>query len=291
MSDTRPTVAVLGTGIMGAGMTRSLLREGLEVTVWNRSTEKAQPLADDGAHVAGSAADAVAAADVVVTMLFDTDAVAETVEGALDHAREGAVWLQTSTVGLAGTERLAGIARDKGVAMIDAPVLGTKAPAENGQLVVLASGQSSLREKVQPVLDAIGQKTQWVGEELGEGSKLKLAVNAWIATVVNGVGQSMALARGLGLDPQQFLDAVSGQAVDAPYVQLKGKAMIAGDFTPSFELDGVIKDVDLVLAAMDDAGTDPTLARALRDRLAAASDAGHGSEDMAAVVHGYGGAG
>ena len=287
MSETRPTVAVLGTGIMGAGMTRSLLREGFEVTVWNRSTEKARPLADDGAHVAESAADAVAAADVVITMLFDTDAVAETMEGALDRAREGAVWLQTSTVGLAGTERLAGIARDEGVAMIDAPVLGTKAPAENGQLVVLASGPSSLREKVQPVLDAIGQKTQWVGEELGEGSKLKLAVNAWIATVVNGVGQSMALARGLGLDPQQFLDAVSGQAVDAPYVQLKGKAMIEGDFAPSFELDGVIKDVDLVLAAMDDAGTDPTLARALRDRLTAASDAGHGSEDMAAVVHAY----
>lgn len=287
MSDTRPTVAVLGTGIMGAGMTRSLLREGLEVTVWNRSTEKAQPLAEDGAQVADSAADAVAAADVVITMLFDTDAVAGTMEGALDRAREGAVWLQTSTVGVAGTERLAGIARDKGVAMIDAPVLGTKAPAENGQLVVLASGPSSLREKVQPVLDAIGQKTQWVGEELGEGSKLKLAVNAWIATVVNGVGQSMALARGLGLDPQQFLDAVSGQAVDAPYVQLKGKAMIEGDYTPSFELDGVIKDVDLVLAAMDDAGTDPTLARALRDRLTAASDAGHGSEDMAAVIHGY----
>lgn len=287
MSDTRPTVAVLGTGIMGAGMTRSLLREGLEVTVWNRSTEKAQPLAEDGAQVADSAADAVAAADVVITMLFDTDAVAGTMEGALDRAREGAVWLQTSTVGVAGTARLAGIAHDKGVAMIDAPVLGTKAPAENGQLVVLASGPSSLREKVQPVLDAIGQKTQWVGEELGEGSKLKLAVNAWIATVVNGVGQSMALARGLGLDPQQFLDAVSGQAVDAPYVQLKGKAMIERDFTPSFELDGVIKDVDLVLAAMDDAGTDPTLARALRDRLTAASDAGHGSEDMAAVIHGY----
>src|SRR5918994_2915767 len=140
MSDTRPTVAVLGTGIMGAGMTRSLLREGFEVTVWNRSTEKARPLADDGAHVAGSASDAVAAADVVITMLFDTDAVAETMEGALDRAREGAVWLQTSTVGVVGTERLAGIARDKGVAMIDAPVLGTKAPAEKGQLVVLASG-------------------------------------------------------------------------------------------------------------------------------------------------------
>ena len=287
MSATGPAVAVLGTGIMGAGMARSLLREGLEVTVWNRSTDKAKPLAEDGAHVAESAGDAVAAADVVVTMLFDTEAVAETMADALDRAREGAVWLQTSTVGVEGTERLAALARDKGVAMLDAPVLGTKAPAENGQLVVLASGPASLRGTVQPVLDAIGSKTQWVGEDPGDASKLKLAVNAWIATVVNGVAQSMALARGLGLDPQQFLDAVSGQAVDAPYVQLKGKAMINGDFTPSFALDGVIKDIDLVLAAMDGAGTDPTLARALRDRLAAASAAGHGAEDMAAVVHGY----
>lgn len=287
MSETGPTVAVLGTGIMGAGMTRSLLREGLEVTVWNRSAAKAKPLTDDGARVADSAADAVAAADVVVTMLFDADAVADVMTGALEHARDGAVWLQTSTVGPAGTDRLAGLAREKGVAMLDAPVLGTKAPAENGKLVVLASGPPSLRETVAPVLDAIGQKTQWVGEELGDASKLKLVVNAWIATVVNGVGQSMALARGMGLDPQQFLDAVSGQAVDAPYVQLKGKAMIDGDFAPSFDMNGVIKDVDLVLAAMDETGTDPTLARAMRDRFAAASADGHGDEDMAAVVHAY----
>jgi len=281
------TVAVLGTGIMGAGMTRSLLREGFDVTVWNRSTEKAKPLADDGAQVAESATEAVAAADVVITMLFDADAVAEVMEGALDHMRDDAVWVQSSTVGIEGTERLVALAREKGVDIVDAPVLGTKAPAENGQLVVLASGPSSLREKVQPVFDAIGAQTRWVGETAGDSSRLKLVVNAWIATVVNGTAQSMALARGLGIDPQQFLDAISGQAVDAPYVQLKGKAMIDGDFTPSFELDGVVKDVDLVLAAMDTAGTDSTLATALRARLAAASEAGHGEKDMAAVIHAY----
>ncbi len=281
------TVAVLGTGIMGVGMTRSLLREGFEVTVWNRSLEKAKPLADDGARVADSAADAVAAADVVITMLFDTDAVADVMQGALDHARDGVVWVQSSTVGVEGTDRLAALAREKGVDFVDAPVLGTKAPAEKGQLVVLASGPSALREKVQPVFDAIGAQTQWTGETVGDSSRLKLVVNAWIATVVNGTAQSTALARGLGLDPQQFLDAISGQAVDAPYVQLKGKAMIDGDYTPSFELDGVIKDVDLVLAAMETAGTDSTLATALRARLAAASEAGHGEEDMAAVFHAY----
>ena len=281
------SVAVLGTGIMGAGMARNMLRAGLDVTVWNRSTDKAKPLADDGATVADGAADAVAGADVVVTMLFDADAVADVMDTALDHLPSGAVWVQSSTVGVDGTGRLAELARTKDVAFLDAPVLGTKAPAENGQLVVLASGPSSLREKVTEVLDAVGAKTQWVGETPGDSSRLKLAVNAWIATVVNGVAQSVALTRGLGLDPQQFLDAVSGQAVDAPYVQLKGKAMIDGDYAPSFELDGVIKDVDLILAAMGDAGTDTTLVTALRDRLDDSSRAGHGEEDMAAVVSAY----
>jgi 3-hydroxyisobutyrate dehydrogenase len=280
-------VTVLGTGIMGAGMTRSLLREGLDFTVWNRSTDKAKPLAEDGATVAETAAQAVSDADVVVTMLFDTDAVEQTMTEALDHVPDGAVWVQTSTVGVDGTARLAELARSKGVDFLDAPVLGTKAPAENGKLVVLASGPSRLQDEVRPVLDAIGAKTQWIGEEPGDSSKLKLAVNAWIATVVNGTAQSIALTRALGLDPQQFLDAVSGQAVDAPYVQLKGKAMIDGDYAPSFELDGVIKDVDLVLAAARDAGVDTTLTTALRDRLQAASGDGHGSEDMAAVVHAY----
>ena len=281
------TVAVLGTGIMGAGMTRSLLREGLEVTVWNRSTDKAKPLADDGARVAETAADAVAGADVVITMLFDTDAVAQTIEPVLPRFRDGAVWVQASTVGIEGTDRLAALARDAGVDYLDAPMLGTKAPAENGQLVVLASGPSSLRDTVAPVFDAIGSRTQWVSETVGDASRLKLAINAWIGVMVNGIAQSIALARGLGIDPQQFLDAVDGGAVNAPYVQLKGKAMIDGEYTPSFELDGVIKDTDLIRAALGEAGVDATLATAVRDRLGVASAGGHGEEDMSAVFHAY----
>ena len=280
-------VSVLGTGIMGVGMTRSLLREGHEVTVWNRSTEKAAPLADDGARVADSAAEAVADAEVVITMLFAADAVAEVMAGCLGQMPAGAVWVQSSTVGVEGTRRLAETAAEHGVAFLDAPVLGTKAPAEKGQLVVLASGPESHRPRVDPVLDAIGARTQWVSPTAGDASRLKLVVNAWIATIVNGAAQSVALARGLGLDPQQFLSAVSGQAVDTPYLQLKGMAMIDGDNTPSFELDGVIKDVDLVLDAMREAGTDATLATAIRDRLADSSGEGHGADDMAAVVSAY----
>lgn len=282
------SVAVLGTGIMGAGMARSLLREGHDVTVWNRSQEKAKPLADDGATVADSAADAVAGADVVVTMLFDIEPVLSVMAEVAEAWPRGAVWAQCSTVGVEGTRRVEAFARERGIDVLDAPVLGTKAPAENGKLVFLVSGPSALREKVAAPFDAMGARTQWVSETLGDASKLKLAVNAWIGAMVNGVAQSIALARGLGLDAQQFLDAVDGQAVDSPYVQLKGKAMLTGDYTPSFELDGVIKDTNLIRDAMTEAGTATTLADAIADRLGVASRAGHGEEDMAAVVHAYG---
>jgi 3-hydroxyisobutyrate dehydrogenase len=282
------SVAVLGTGIMGAGMARSLLREGHDVTVWNRSQEKAEPLADDGATVADSAAGAVAGAEVVVTMLFDIEPVLSVMAEVAESWPQGAVWVQSSTVGVEGTRRVEAFARERGIDVLDAPVLGTKAPAENGQLVWLVSGPSSLRDTVAGPFDAMGARTQWVSETVGDASKLKLAVNAWIGTVVNGTAQSVALARGLGLDAAQFLAAIEGQAVDAPYVQLKGKAMLSGDYTPSFELDGVIKDMNLVRDAMTEAGTSTTLADAVADRLAAASSSGHGEEDMAAVVHAYG---
>jgi 3-hydroxyisobutyrate dehydrogenase len=273
---------------MGAGMARSLLREGHDVTVWNRSQEKAKPLADDGATVADTAAAAVAGADVVVTMLFDLEPVLAVMADVAESWPTGAVWVQSSTVGVEGTRRVEAFARERGIDVLDAPVLGTKAPAENGQLVWLVSGPSSLRDKVAGPFDAMGTRTQWVSETLGDASKLKLAVNAWIGAMVNGIAQSIALARGLGLDPQQFLEAVEGQAVDAPYVQLKGKAMISGDYSPSFELDGVIKDTSLIRDAMTEAGTSTTLADAVADRLAAASSSGHGEEDMAAVVYAYG---
>jgi 3-hydroxyisobutyrate dehydrogenase len=285
---TTKAVTVLGTGIMGAGMARSLARAGLTVTVWNRDAGKARRLADVGATVAEDPASAVAGADVILTMLFDVESVEKVMGQALPAATEGAVWVQSSTVGVEGTRRVEAFAREHGIDVLDAPVLGTKAPAENGQLVWLVSGPSALREKVDGVFDATGSRTQWVSETLGDASKLKLAVNAWIGTMVNGIAQSIALARGLGLDPQQFLDAVEGQAVDAPYVQLKGKAMVTGDYTPSFELDGVIKDTSLIRDAMTEAGTSTTLADAVADRLATASSGGHGEKDMAAVVHAYG---
>ena len=277
----QPTVALLGTGTMGAGMARNIAAAGLSLRVWNRTPARAEPLADV-AEVMSTVAEAVQGADIVLTMLFDADSVAETMEEARRHLAAGAVWLQQSTVGLAGTDRLAELADDLEVAFVDAPVLGTKKPAEDGALVVLASGPESVRDRVAPVLDAIGSRTLWVGEA-GAGSRLKLAANAWVFTVVEGVAESLALTRELGLDPRLFLEAVRGGALDAPYVQLKGGAMLDGSFDPAFALDGALKDAGLIIEAGKAAGLDLGVLPGIREHYARAVEAGHGDLDMAAT--------
>ena len=161
-------------------------------------------------------------------------------------------------------------------------MLGTKKPAEDGALVVLASGPDDVHETLAPVFDAVGSRTLWVGEA-GAGQRLKLVANAWVATVLEGVADSLTLARDLGLDPALFLEAVKGGAMDAPYVQLKGANMLAGKYDPAFTLAGALKDVDLIIEAAAETGTDLGLIPGVRDHLARGVEAGHGDLDMAAT--------
>jgi 3-hydroxyisobutyrate dehydrogenase len=280
-------VTVLGMGAMGAGMARSLLREGIEVTVWNRTAERSEPLADAGATVAVDVTDSVTDADVVLAMLFDTAATLDVMAKVLPVMKDGAVFVQCATVGVEGASQTAAVAAEHGVAFLDCPVLGTKAPAEQGKLVMLASGDPALRERVQPAFDAISTKTIWVGTELGLGSKLKLVCNAWIGALAAAVGQSFALARGLGLDQQLMLDALSGAAADSPYLQMKGKAIIDESFAPQFSVDGVRKDTGLIREAIAGAGLSTALVDGVRAAFDAASEAGHGGDDMAAVYFGF----
>src|SRR4051794_38356933 len=276
-------VAVLGTGIMGAPMARNLRMAGHEVRVWNRSADKARALAGDGIEPAEDVASAVAGAEVVVTMLADADAVETVVEKALP-AMDGAVLAQTSTIGPEATGRLAERARAAGVPFADAPVLGTKAPAEDGALVVLASGPDDVRERVAPVFDAIGSKTLWVGEA-GAGSRLKLVVNTWLLALTEGLAEAIALARALDVDPQSFLDTIDGGPMGAPYANLKGKLMMDGDFPPSFPLDLALKDGRLALAAGEEQGLRLGALAAIVAQMERAVEAGHGREDMAATIH------
>ncbi|GGM58053.1 3-hydroxyisobutyrate dehydrogenase [Longimycelium tulufanense] len=286
-TDNTPTVAVLGTGIMGAGMARSIARTGLPLRVWNRTRDKAAPLAEHGATVADSPAEAVAGADVVVTMLFDAVSVADTMRPVLGAMPSDTVWAQMSTVGLEGTAQLADLAAEHGVGFVDAPVLGTRQPAEQGTLVVLASGPDALRVRVEPVFDAVGSRTLWVDEQAGSASRLKLVLNAWVLSITAGTAQSVALAQDLGLNPRLFLEAIAGGGTDSPYAQLKGAAMIEGRFEPAFALEGAVKDSALIAAAMREAGTDASVMTALHERFQYAAELGHTGADMAAVYHAF----
>jgi 3-hydroxyisobutyrate dehydrogenase len=280
-------VTVLGTGAMGAGMARSLLREGIEVAVWNRTSERSEPLSDDGAVVALDPVAAVTNADVVVAMLFDAAATLDVMAKVLPAMKEGAVFVQCATVGVEGASRTASVAAEQGVAFLDCPVLGTKAPAEQGKLVMLASGDPALRERVQPAFDAMGTKTIWVGSEVGLGSKLKLVCNAWIGALAAAVGQSFALAKGLGLEQQLMLDALDGAAAGSPYLQAKGKAIIESSYAPQFSVDGVRKDTGLIKDAVVASGLSTALIDGVRAAFDAAAEAGHGDDDMAAVYFGF----
>jgi 3-hydroxyisobutyrate dehydrogenase len=274
---TTPRVALLGTGIMGRGMATNIVKAGIPLTVWNRTAAKAEGL---GAEVADSPAEAVREADVLVTILADAATTEQTVREA--SPAPGTVWLQQATVGVEGSDRLAALADELGVVYVDAPVLGTKGPAEAGQLTVLASGPEGARDAVAPVLDAVGAKTLWLGAA-GQGQRLKLVANAWVLTVVEGVAESLALARALGLEPQAFLDVVKGGALDAPYVQLKGAAMVAEEFDPQFPVWGAAKDAGLIEHAARAAGVDLAIIPAIRAHFERALADGHGDADMAAT--------
>jgi 3-hydroxyisobutyrate dehydrogenase len=273
-------IALLGTGTMGAGMARSMHRAGLDVTVWNRTRARAEPLADDAIMVADSVAHAVRGADAFLTILFDLDAVLA-VTDELVGALGDAVWLQSSTVGPDGIARIAAAAR--GADLLDAPVLGTKQPAEQGKLVALVSGDAALIDRAQPVLDAIGTKTVRAGDRVGQASALKLACNAWVLSITAAAAQSIALAQALGVDPELFLAAIEGGPSDSAYAQLKGAAMLAGQFAPAFALDGGRKDLALIADAARDAGVSGDLLAGVRALFDRASERGHGEDDLAAV--------
>jgi 3-hydroxyisobutyrate dehydrogenase len=281
----RPSVAFLGTGIMGAPMARHVAQAGLQVRAWNRTPEKAQPLAEHGVEVADAAAEAVRGAGVVVTMLTDGAAVESVMTGAggLEAMDDGAVWAQMSTVGLHATERLAGLAAERGVDYVDAPVLGTRQPAEEAQLVVLAAGPSQARARCRPVFAAVGQTTREL-DQVGQASRLKLVLNTWLVGVVESLAETIALARALDVDPRHFLDTIEGGALDCGYAHLKGDLMIEESFEPAaFPLALAAKDAELVLEAAEQTGIRLTVVAAVRDQFARAREQGLGEADMAAV--------
>jgi 3-hydroxyisobutyrate dehydrogenase len=284
------TVAVLGAGgTMGFAMARNIARAGIAVRAWNRTSGKAGPLAADGAYIADTPADAAAGAGIVLTMLADADAVTAVMEsddGALpvmsdSNGPDRPIWLQMGTIGEEATEWCADLADRYDVAYVDAPVLGTRQPAEQGQLVVLASGAPEARCRVQPVFDAVGQRTIHAGAA-GAGTRLKLVANSWVLAVVEAAAETVALAEGLGVDPALFFQAIEKGPLDLPYLRTKAQAMADRDFTPSFRLGLAAKDAGLVADAAWQHGLELPLFDVIARRLGQGT-VEHGDQDVSAT--------
>ncbi|MDN3262504.1 NAD(P)-dependent oxidoreductase [Streptomyces sp. CSDS2] len=285
MTDTL-TVTVLGTGIMGAAMARNLARAGHTVRAWNRSRAKAEPLTADGVLVAGTPAEAVDGADVVLTMLYDGPAALGTMREAAPALRPGTVWAQCSTAGTEALGDLAAFAGEHGLVFFDAPVLGTRQPAEAGQLLVLAAGPAGHRSVVAPVFDAIGSRTVWTGEDgtAGTATRLKLVANSWVVAATAATGETLALAKALGVDPQHFFDAIAGGPLDMGYLRAKGRLILDDELTPpQFSVATAIKDARLIVRAGEEHGVRLDVATASAARLERAAAQGHADEDMAAA--------
>lgn len=282
MSGPPLTVAFLGTGTMGAPMAANIARAGLTVRVWNRTAERARALETDGATVAEQPEHAVEGADVVVTMLSDAGPTLEVAEAVLPGMAPDAIWAQMGTVGLHATERCADLAGRHGTTFVDAPVLGTLKPAQDGALTVLASGPDDAVERCSPVFRAVGKKTLRLGAA-GQATRLKLSVNAWVLALTQGTAEAVALAKGLGLATGDMVEALDGSPTDALYFRMKSKLMDDGEYPVSFSLRLAAKDAALIAEAADAAGVDVPMIRTIAARLAEGVEAGHGEEDMAAT--------
>jgi 3-hydroxyisobutyrate dehydrogenase len=285
MAGTHEPVAVLGIGAMGHGMAASALRAGIPTIVWNRRMEAARDLAELGAEVAGTAADAARRAAVVVTMVTDVDAVISIArdQGMLAALVPGAVWVQMSTIGVAGTDRVAALVRAErpDVTLLDAPVSGSKDPAEQGHLIIFASGPDEARPRVARLFDALGQRTIWAGPA-GAGTRLKLVNNTWLAFGNEAVATSVALARRLGLETGTVLEAIGDGPLISAWQAAKLQRIASGDFSPQFALSLALKDVHLAQETLGNDGF--AVLDCLAEEWQQVVDQGLGDQDLTVVA-------
>lgn len=277
-----PAVAVLGLGAMGHAFAANLLQKGFTVYGWNRTPGRGEDLQRNGLRLCNDAALAVADAQVVIAMLTDGDATQAIVRAIAPACPQGATFCQMGTIGIQETADAIALlqALRPDMLYLDAPVSGTKAPAENAQILVMASGDSSRAGAAQQVFDAISRGTQWYGEA-GNSQKMKLVINAWLIAMMQGVAESMQLAKQFGFTPDQLWETLEGGPLAAPYVKGKLAMIREDDYTPQMQLQHALKDARLALANAPQ-GTMPMMAdiAALWDT---AARNGLAERDLAAV--------
>jgi 3-hydroxyisobutyrate dehydrogenase len=274
-------VGLLGVGLMGSAMAHRLLDRGIAVIAWDRNAEHLRDLESRGGAPAEAPSEVVGGAGVVITMLPTAEVIRDLVEPLLDDWPEGTIWLQMSSVGAAEADQLTQMAEAHRVRLVDAPVSGSTHPAKEGQLTILASGPDSARTAVEPIFDALASRVLWVGEA-GMGSRLKLATNHWMITMVGALAESMHLCDAMGLDQQQFIALLDGGPLGSVYAVQKLNEMRRHEYPAGFPVRLAIKDLELVREVKESSqATMPLLDAVLERFMAAGPDLA--DQDLAAI--------
>lgn len=280
----QPSVAVLGLGAMGHAFAANLLKKSFYVSGWNRTRARGEDLTASGLVLCDTPEQAVAEADVVIVMLSDGDTTLTSCAQILPILKAGAILCQMGTIGVDATRQLIEMteAQRPDVVLLDAPVSGTKAPAEQAQILVLASGERQRAAAIEPVFSAISKGAKWLGAA-GAGSKMKLVANAWLVSVMQGVAESTQLAQQFGFTPDDFWQVLEGGPLAAPYVKGKLAMISAGEYPAQMQLTWALKDARLALEAAGDRPM-PVL-QTIATQWQGAVDAGYGAKDLSVVYH------
>ncbi len=276
----------IGMGIMGSAMAANLVRAGFEVVVWNRSPQKCAPLQDLGARIARTPRALVAECPVTFAMLADPQAAADVCfgqEGVCDAMVQGKGYVDMSTIDAATSQRIAAAIREKGGRFLEAPVSGSKKPAEDGTLVILSGGDRTLYEEVEPAFAKMGKRSFYLGD-VGQGARMKLVVNMIMGAMMAAFCEGLVLGERGDLDPETILEVLDAGALANPMFRLKGPRMLAEDFAVNFPLKHMQKDLRLALLHGDETAQPLHVSAAANEAFKQARAQGLGDEDFSALL-------
>jgi 3-hydroxyisobutyrate dehydrogenase len=282
----RASVALLGLGTMGSGMAANLLRAGFPLTVYNRTKSKAEPFSSQGAHIAGSAAEAAKGAQFVISMLADDSASRQAwagEEGALSAVERGTILIESSTLSPSWVMELALLAEVHGANLLDAPVTGSREQAEQGQLTFLVGGSEQVVAKATPVLKAMSKEIIHLGPATS-GAKMKLLNNFLCGVQVASLAEGMAWLEHSGLDRNKALEILKNGAPGSPLLGAISARMVSRDYNVNFLLRLMAKDLAYAHSAAQKCGVELTTATSANKLFERAAGAGHSEEDMSSVV-------
>lgn len=277
-----PVVAVLGLGAMGHAFASNLLKNGFTVHGWNRSPARGEDLLASGLIRHATPQQAVESAEVILSVLTNAEATLNVIQQIAPACQDGAIFCQMGTIGVEETKEAANLLESlrPSLTYLDAPVSGTKKPAENAQILVLASGARTRCMAAECVFSAIARRTQWFGG-VGSSQKMKLVLNTWLIVMMQGVAESTLLAAKLGFTPAEFWQALDGGPLAAPYVKAKLEMIAENRFPPQMQLSHALKDANLALDAAGEIEL-PILTK-IADCWDDAADNGYSDLDLASI--------